>query len=496
MAIIALTYIVDVTVEFQFNAMAKQAYTNQRELTAFLGSFYGLWLNLITFVLQFFLTAFVVSHFGVGGALQIMPVSIAAASIATYLSPGVISTGAARLTEAATRYSFNKTGMELLVSSAPARTEEPNQSVHRYLRRPFFPRHRRHPFDFSHWDTESLGASVVDCGFRLYHHLGLIFPSCEERIRSHGSQAIGVAPAGSRQPQSQRQRSRNNARSGRDDRTQQSEAGRLRVVAAVGGSAIQPGEAAARNWSDSTLPEVRGKVYELAKQRGLRNLYENALAELRSSRFGDDAPVVKPAVEYALWVSSDTPDLAKRLFNHPNQLVARSALSALAAHPEAAEPLITPEWISEAAASKDKDRRVMAAIAIAVRGDSDVKGAAQALAGSRSGSRCRGMPHGRDSPEPGLPRFAAATARQFPNARRGNGGARRLWRADRRNARRCAPRYDDTCGCAPPDSAGAAKDSGTALRGRSISGIRRAGPDGPDGRLEEPQLASGRSPRS
>ncbi len=124
---------------------------------------------------------------------------------------------------------------------------------------------------------------------------------------------------------------------------------------------------------DSTLPEVRGKVYELAKQRGLRNLYENALEELRSSRFGDDAPVVKPAVEYALWVSSDTPDLAKRLLSHPNQLVARSALSALAAHPEAADPLITPEWISEAAASNDKDRRIMAAIAVAVRGDSGAK---------------------------------------------------------------------------------------------------------------------------
>ena len=98
---------------------------------------------------------------------------------------------------------------------------------------------------------------------------------------------------------------------------------------------------------DSTLPEVRGKVYELAKQRGLRNLYENALEELRSSRFGDDAPVVKPAVEYALWVSSDTPDLAKRLLSHPNQLVARSALSALAGHPEAAEPLITPSGYPE-----------------------------------------------------------------------------------------------------------------------------------------------------
>ena len=39
MAIIALTYIVDVTVEFQFNAMAKLAYTNQRDLAAFLGEF-------------------------------------------------------------------------------------------------------------------------------------------------------------------------------------------------------------------------------------------------------------------------------------------------------------------------------------------------------------------------------------------------------------------------------------------------------------------------
>ena len=30
--------------------------------------------------------------------------------------------------------------------------------------------------------------------------------------------------------------------------------------------------------ADSTLPEVRGKVYELAKQRSMRTLYENALA--------------------------------------------------------------------------------------------------------------------------------------------------------------------------------------------------------------------------
>ncbi|MDZ4802791.1 MAG: Npt1/Npt2 family nucleotide transporter, partial [Bryobacteraceae bacterium] len=119
-AIITLTYIVDVTIEFQFNAMAKIAYgSDQRQLTAFLGDFYGLWLNIITFVLQFFLTAFIVSRFGVGGALQIMPVSIALASVATFFAPGIWSTGAARLAEAATRYSFNRTGMELLYLPLP-----------------------------------------------------------------------------------------------------------------------------------------------------------------------------------------------------------------------------------------------------------------------------------------------------------------------------------------------------------------------------------------
>ncbi|MEJ7605204.1 MAG: hypothetical protein WKF37_02820 [Bryobacteraceae bacterium] len=89
-------------------------------MTAFLGQFFGLWLNLATFTFQFFLTALVLSRFGVGGALQIMPVSIGLASIATFAMPGMWSTGAARLTEAATRYTFNRTGMELLYLPLPS----------------------------------------------------------------------------------------------------------------------------------------------------------------------------------------------------------------------------------------------------------------------------------------------------------------------------------------------------------------------------------------
>ncbi len=115
-----ITFMVDVMVEYQFSAFAKQSY-HGRDLTAFLGNFYGFWLNLVTFVLQLFLTSFVVSRFGVGGTLQIMPVAIAAASIGSLAAPSLLSTAATRLTEASTRYSFNKTGMELLYLPLPFR---------------------------------------------------------------------------------------------------------------------------------------------------------------------------------------------------------------------------------------------------------------------------------------------------------------------------------------------------------------------------------------
>src|SRR5262249_7266543 len=82
-------------------------------LTAFLGRFYGRYLNITELVLQFFFTTAIVKRLGVGGTLQVMPVSIAAASIFTFLSPSAISASFARLTEASTRYTLARTGNEL-----------------------------------------------------------------------------------------------------------------------------------------------------------------------------------------------------------------------------------------------------------------------------------------------------------------------------------------------------------------------------------------------
>ncbi|HEY2019458.1 MAG TPA: Npt1/Npt2 family nucleotide transporter [Bryobacteraceae bacterium] len=120
MAIITITFVVDVMVQFQFSAMAKAAFGDKQDLTAFLGSFYGIYLNLITFTLQFFLTALVVRYMGVGGTLQIMPFMIATAAAVTMFVPKLAAASAMRLSEAATRYSFNRTGMELLYLPLPA----------------------------------------------------------------------------------------------------------------------------------------------------------------------------------------------------------------------------------------------------------------------------------------------------------------------------------------------------------------------------------------
>ena len=78
--IMVTMYLVDTLVEYQFQVSAKSGYTGD-ELTAFFGRFYGFYLNITEFVFQLFVTAWVVRRFGVGGTLQVAPVSIILSSL-------------------------------------------------------------------------------------------------------------------------------------------------------------------------------------------------------------------------------------------------------------------------------------------------------------------------------------------------------------------------------------------------------------------------------
>ena len=264
MAIMIVTFVIDVMVEFQFNAMAKLAYHNKNDLTAFLGSFYGFWLNLITFVCQFFLTGFVVSRFGVGGTLQIMPASIALASIAALVSPSVLSTAAARLTEASTRYSFNKTGMELLYLPLPLDLRNRTKAfvdvfVDRFARG--LGRHdagaghygagRAHQICGGHRYGASRSAWILLSVYAKKEYIATVRKRLDSRRLDHGKRAYLGG------------RSRHDRDAGADRAGRQPAAGPVRFVAAQEAQGyyfrnLLPKLAASR------AAEVRARAYELA----------------------------------------------------------------------------------------------------------------------------------------------------------------------------------------------------------------------------------------
>jgi AAA family ATP:ADP antiporter len=369
-AIIGITYIVDMIVEYQFNAVAKETFPDRRQLAAFLGTFFGIWLNLVTFILQFFLTAVVVSRFGVGGALQVMPVSIGIASVVSFLMPGLWSTGAARLTEAATRYSFNRTGMELLYLPLPVELRNRVKTFTDI----FVDRFSRGIggillilfTQYLNFSLKQLALVVVAlAGFWILlslrakkEYITTVRKRLALRRLDLDSVRINVREAGTIRLLEETSESTNPRQA----------TYALSLLSQAKGYNLQ---GRLEKLIGSTSPVVRAKVYELGRAKEIKSFYDQALAEIRSSGFGDEAPIVKPAVEYALWVSSDTPDLAKRLITHPNHLVTQSALEALVGHPEAAEALVTKEWIWDAAHSSDANRRALAAIGIRLHGDKE-----------------------------------------------------------------------------------------------------------------------------
>ena len=382
-AIITLTFIVDVFVEFQFSYMAKAAFGDARQLTAFLGNFYGIYLNLLTFALQFFLTAVVVGRFGVGGALQVLPITMVAAAVATVAAPGLASTSAARLTEAASRYSFNRTGMELLYMPLPADLRNRTKA-------------------FVDICVDRMGRGVAGMLLTLLGAVGIAHPR-EISVLVIALSAIWILLSWRAQKeyvatlQQRLQRRRLDLESAR---VNVSDPGTLRLLeqVAAGPNARQacyaltlladapgyPLEPLLVKLAGSPSAEVRGKVYELAGGRRFPELLDRALAEVRAAAPGQDT-TVRPAVVYLLAVSPEAAQLAQGFLEHPNWVVGEATLEALAGQGEAGREQITPEWIAGNAQDGDPQRRRLAALALGVAGDQGTEALHRLLADADAG---------------------------------------------------------------------------------------------------------------
>jgi ATP/ADP translocase len=368
-AILVVTYLVDTLVEYQFQAMARVGHTGD-QLTAFFGQFYGLYLNLTEFILQLFLTAAVVSRFGVGGTLQISPWSVALSSIATAVAPGVVSASAVRLTEASTRYTLNRTGMELL-----------------YMPLPLELRNRIKAFIDICVDRFSRGIGGVLLIFLTTAglHLGVkgiavvVMILCVPWIvLAHLARREYIATI--------RRRFESRRLDFEEIRLSVTDGATIRMLeAAANGESPRPAAYAVsllaqtvqydirpllRKLAASPQAEVRSAAFSAALSRRDDAILEPAVNAIRALQAGNDsADFPASAVPYALTVAPDRVRLASELLDAPNATLASGALEALRKDDALAQQLLTREWMNQAAQSQDYGRRLLACRAAGILRD-------------------------------------------------------------------------------------------------------------------------------
>lgn len=365
-AIMTLQFIVDTTIDFQFNAMAKKAFRGD-QLTAFLGNFYGPYLSVLTVILQLFFTTLIVRRIGVGGTLQIMPVTVALSSLSVYFAPNVYSAGAVRLAEASTRYTVNRTGLELLYLPLPAALKNRTKAFIDV----FVDRMARGLGGMLLWVFTTVWI-IQQRNFALVTiFFALIWVVLSWRASREYVATVRHRLASRRLDLESARLSVNDPatlhlleQTAMGDNPRQAVYA-LSMLAEAQGYSL---EKQLRSLLTSPHPEVRAKVYELARSVQFTDALEPAMREIQSGS-REAEPAVKAAVRYTLAVSPEAARLAKDLLSRPDPVIAEGAVEAIAAHPDIAQDVLTHDWISKAANDSDPQQRFLAAIAMGVAGD-------------------------------------------------------------------------------------------------------------------------------
>jgi AAA family ATP:ADP antiporter len=365
-AITLLTFIVDELVDFQFQLFAKRSYHGD-QLTAFFASFF-VYLNLISLVLQLFFTAWIVRQIGVGGTLRIMPASITAASIAAIAVPGLVSALILRFSEAVNRYTFNRTGMELLFLPLPTSLKNRTKAVVDI----FVDR-------FGRGLAGVLLASLLAAGMRDPRIIAGITIACTVTWILLARAAEQEYTRTMRSRIERRRLELEDARLTVGDpetlrlleQTVQS-ANPRQVCYALSMLAEAPNydlPAVLTRLSVHPLAEVRATVYEVARNAEFADLIQAALAEIAHAAadvgsFG----AITNAVLYVIAVSPEAREHAAGFLNHASPTVVEASIGAMNDKPGLVEQVLTYDWIVTAARHADPRTRRMAALAIAVRG--------------------------------------------------------------------------------------------------------------------------------
>lgn len=121
--IIGLTMITTTFTDYQFKALAFDAYPDTAGLTAFMGTFYA-GLSLASLAVQVLLSSQIIKKMGLSGAVLSRPVGMMIGAVLMAIEPVLASVVILNGFDGATRYSIDKTGRELLFLPLSQHTKE------------------------------------------------------------------------------------------------------------------------------------------------------------------------------------------------------------------------------------------------------------------------------------------------------------------------------------------------------------------------------------
>ncbi len=119
MLLIGIAVVVANLVDYQYNAVASGLIEDQDQLT----EFFGFWLstfNVVSLLIQVFLTGRVIKNFGVATSLYFLPVGVLLGAVAVLGSGALWSAVLIKLSDGSLKQSIHKAGVELLALPVPA----------------------------------------------------------------------------------------------------------------------------------------------------------------------------------------------------------------------------------------------------------------------------------------------------------------------------------------------------------------------------------------
>lgn len=109
-------------IDFQFNAIVDAALPGEDAKAAFFGSFFA-YLNAGAFVFQIAFTSRVMSRFGLGPSLLVLPTALGFGGVALALVPGIAAATLLKASDASLRHSLYRSAVELLFIPLPGRVK-------------------------------------------------------------------------------------------------------------------------------------------------------------------------------------------------------------------------------------------------------------------------------------------------------------------------------------------------------------------------------------